>query len=144
MKQAREAFRFERWREAARVLELAGEAAGREPDALRLLAQCYLRMGDFVRALSIAEDYVFIRPADTELLYVVSYCASRTGKLDQAADFGERVRLREPNNIRFLLNLARIYHALGALSRAHDMVAKALAMEPENQRAKKLAAHLKA
>ena len=137
--QAREAFRFERWREAAHTLERAGAVADREPQALRLLAHCYLRMGDYARALGVAEDYVFIRPADTELLYVVSYCASRTGSLEKAADFGERVRLREPHNTRYLLNLARIYHAMGIAVRARDMVDKVLAAEPDNARARRLA-----
>ncbi len=142
IEQARQSFRLERWRDVVHALEGVGDGADREPQVLRLLAQAYLRLGDFERARVVAEDYAFIRPADTELLYVVSYCSSRCGDLEKAADFGERVRLREPHNARYLLNLGRIYHAMGNQARARGMVEKVLEREPGNTRAQRLAALL--
>ncbi|MCB1304354.1 MAG: SpoIIE family protein phosphatase, partial [Leptospiraceae bacterium] len=141
--QARAAFKAGEFQKAINMLEDADIADSREAPLVRLLAQCYLRIKDYSRAVTVAEDYCFLRPADTEMLYAVSYAAGRSGQLDKAADYGERIRLREPHNTRYLLNLARIYAGKGNLDRAQGFLDRVLESEPDNDKALKLAEQLK-
>ena len=77
------------------------------------------------------------------MLYAVSYSAARVGKLEKAADYGERIRLREPHNTRYLLNLARIYAAMGNHKRSAGFLEQVLEAEPDNEKALKLQEQLK-
>ncbi|MCB1137455.1 MAG: SpoIIE family protein phosphatase [Leptospiraceae bacterium] len=138
LEEARANYRSGRFADVVRSLEDAEVAESREAPLLRLLAQSYLRQKKFKQALAVAEDYAYLKPADTEMLYAVSYCAARCGELEKAADYGERIRLREPHNSRYLLNLARIYATKGNRSRAESFLEQVLDSEPDNEKALKL------
>ncbi|MBX7056702.1 MAG: SpoIIE family protein phosphatase [Leptospirales bacterium] len=120
---------------AVRLLEavIARDAENRK--ALRLLATAYFRLKRYDRAAQIAEDYTLLRPADTDFLFLTSYCNKKVGRYDLAADFGERVRLREPDHVQNLTLLAEVHLRLGNMSRARLLAEHALQREPENQRA---------
>ncbi len=108
------------------------------PDMLKLLGKLYYQMGDYLQAIECFEQYLDINPSDNEYLYALSNTYRVFGKLNQAADVGERLYLREPKNILNLLNLAFIYQELKIFGRATMMVEKVLAIDPENLQAKKL------
>jgi tetratricopeptide (TPR) repeat protein len=118
LEQMKEAYRAGDFVKVINRLEDERIAESREAPLMRLLAQSYLRTRDYQRALSVAQDYAFLKPSDTEMLFAVSYCAGRVGQLELAADYGERIRLREPHNTRFLFNLARVYAGQGNPGRA--------------------------
>lgn len=135
LQQAREDYKAGQYQKVINQLQDEDIHESREAPLLRLLAQSYLKLKDYKNALPVAEDYAFLKPADTEMLYAVSHCAARMGQLDKAADYGERIRLREPHNDRYLINLARIYAAKGNASRAEGFLEQVLEAEPEHEKA---------
>ncbi|MBI3395406.1 MAG: SpoIIE family protein phosphatase [Spirochaetia bacterium] len=100
--------------------------------ALRALVRLNLRAGRYAEAAKHAERYLELRPLDTEFLYLAA-CAGKAsakdsrdeGSLRAAAALGERCRLREPEHVNNLLNLADIYRLLGNPERSHKLLSEA-------------------
>ncbi len=113
-----------------RVLEEAYGLDNARPDVIRELAKAYFKKGDFVRAASFSEDYVFLRPGATDFLFAASLSNRRAGEWKKALELGERVRLRDPRMVRNLLNLAEIYIQQANFSRAGAMLDHAAEIEP--------------
>ncbi|MCB1309618.1 MAG: SpoIIE family protein phosphatase, partial [Leptospiraceae bacterium] len=101
---------------------------------IRLLTNAFLRMRRYDRAIEFALEYVSLNPSDTEGLFVVSFCARHIGNLSQAAEFGERVRLRTPDHMRNLMHLVEIYMQSGNFQRANMLLDEAEQNFPENER----------
>jgi hypothetical protein len=82
------------------------------PYKIQNLVLPFLRKRNFKEAVECGlyclHDLVF----DTELLYLLSYGLKKEGKFEEAAQFGERVRVREPLHIKNLFNLIQIYTSL--------------------------------
>ncbi|MBI3396661.1 MAG: tetratricopeptide repeat protein [Spirochaetia bacterium] len=117
---------------ALKALEWAYSMDNQRPEVIRRLVKALILSGDFPRAAELAEDYTYLRPDDTEFVYIAAYCFKKCGKPQRAADFGERVRLRQPHNVKNLINLSDIYRMSGNLSRAMGLIQQALAVEPDN------------
>lgn len=113
-----------------RVLEEAYSLDNARPDVIRELAKAYFKKGDFARAASFSEDYVFLRPGATDFLFAASLSHRRAGELKKALELGERVRLRDPRMVRNLVSLAEIYIAQGNFTRAAAMLDHAAEIDP--------------
>lgn len=109
------------------------------PELLKMVGRLYFNKEDYESAAECFKEYVSIAPDDQEYLYAVSNTLRLAGRLDEAADFGERLLLREPENILNLLNLSDIYTRMNQSRRALGLVDKVQQMDPENQQA----AHLR-
>ena len=128
--------------EALASLTKANELDNSRPSVIYELLRLFLDQKDFTTAAAYAEDYVYLRPADTEVVYIASVCFRKAGDLRRAADLGERVRLRSPRAVKNLLNLARIYASLGNANRAEMLLDDALAIDHDNVSATKLKTQL--
>lgn len=117
---------------ALALLEAAHRQDPKRPEVLRRLALAYVKMEMFDQAAETAREYTEIRPGDTEFLYLTSYSLRKMKQLKMAADFGERVRLRNPRHIRNLINLADIYAVDGNAERASMLLQLALDLDPSN------------
>lgn len=124
--------------EALAALEKANELDNSRPAVIYELLKFHLDQRDFAKAASYAEDYIYLRPGDTEVVYIASVCFRKAGDLDRAADLGERVRLRSPRAVKNLLNLAKIYASLNNLSRAEMLADDVLQLDPDNTPATKI------
>lgn len=119
--------------EAITYLQEAENLDSRIPEVKKNFVKLFLKLKDYSKAARYAEDYLNIKPVDKEILYVASFSARKAGQLKKALDFGERLRLREPNHFKNLMNLAQVYIALKNYERAMYMVQSALHLEPENE-----------
>lgn len=113
------------------------------PLSKKYLAFLFMRKGLYEEAAHYAEEYVRLHPSDNEMLYFSSNMLYKSGKMEKAADFGERLRLRDPNHIKNLLNLARIYLVLRNYESALSVATEAFELDSENEKAAKLLNQLK-
>ncbi|MCE9596426.1 MAG: SpoIIE family protein phosphatase [Spirochaetia bacterium] len=134
---SQELLKNEKADEATAALESALKLDDRHPEVLKRLALAYVKTKQYEKAAPLAEDYTYLRPGDTEFVYVASYCLKKLRKYDRAADFGERVKLRNPRHVKNLINLAEVYARMGNSSRAEALLDAALLIEPDNLNAKK-------
>lgn len=123
--------------EAAAELEQALKLDDHHPEVLKRLTLSYIKLKRYDLAAPVVEDYTYLRPGDTELVYVASYCFKKIKNYARAADFGERVKLRNPRYVKNLINLAEVYARMNNRPRAESLLDSALALDPENPKALK-------
>ncbi|MCP4137569.1 MAG: SpoIIE family protein phosphatase [bacterium] len=116
-------------------LEEAYTADRYNPFILKEMLKQLIRNKDYSGAVLHAEHYIEIRPGDTEFIYITSYCLMKTGKLKKAGELGERVHLRDPKNIKYLLHLAKIYMHVKKYLEADQLLDQVLFLDPENSKA---------
>ncbi|MBL8020858.1 MAG: SpoIIE family protein phosphatase [Leptospirales bacterium] len=124
--------------EAVHVLDEALELDSKSLKTIRMLVRVLLDQKDFEAAFAHAEDYIYLKPLDTDMIYLAAYLCKKLRRPHDAVEFGERVRLRAPGFVRNLINLAEVYRSLKNLNRAEKLVGEALRIEPENPRALRL------
>lgn len=124
--------------EATHLLEEALALDTKSLKTIRLLVKILLDQKNYETAFAHMEDYVYLKPMDTDMIYLASYLCKKLKRFPQAAEFGERVRLRSPAMVRNLTNLAEVYVRLGNKQRAGKLVREALRNEPGNARALRL------
>jgi len=112
-------------------------------ELIKEMAKLSLKIKDYKRAAVLCEDYTMLKPSDDELIYLASFANKMNKELKKAADFGERLKLRDPKNTKNLINLADVYRLLGNIERSRKMLAKAIFFEPDNPNALKLDKMLK-
>lgn len=110
----------------------------RNPEVLQLLTHLYIKRKNFKRASLYARRYVEEHPHDNEFLYLASYTLKMSSEFDAAAEFGERLRLRDRKRIKNLINLADIHSLRNNFKRASYIVSEALVLDPDNDKAMKL------
>ncbi|PJZ71144.1 stage II sporulation protein E [Leptospira perolatii] len=133
LKRAKETANHKDVEEAISFLEQAENLDSRIPEVKKNFVRLFLKIKDYGKAALYAEDYLNMKPVDKEILYVASFAARKAGQLRKALDFGERLRLREPEHLKNLMNLAQIYIALKNYERAMMMTQTALRIDPENE-----------
>ncbi len=108
------------------------------PALLRDLTWGYLKVKEYNKSYEYAKKYTDVQPEHSDYLYLASYSAKKTGNLQDAADYGERLRLRDRNLQRNLLNLADIYLAMKENNRAMKLTREVLDINPEHKVAKRV------
>ncbi len=132
---AKEFMLEKRYAEASQVLGDAMQMDPRSLKTIRMLVRLFLDQKDYDRAFQHVEDYIYLRPMDTDMIYLASYLAKKMKRLRDAAEFGERVRLRAPEFVRNLLNLSEVYARLGNKDRSTKLLREVLRRDPENRKA---------
>lgn len=133
LKKAKEGAGNKEIEEAISYLEQAETLNNQIPEVKKLFVSLFLKKKDYKNAALYAEDYLNLKPVDKEILYIASTAARKSGSFQKALDFGERLKLREPNHIKNLVNLAQIYIALKNYKRAMEMVDVALSVDPKHE-----------
>jgi tetratricopeptide (TPR) repeat protein len=123
---------------ARETLEEALEKAPHHREVLKLLVKLHVREKDFEECLEYLDTYIRDNPGDSEFLYLASYCSRKIDRYQEATELGERVRIREPNHVKNLINLSHSYFLAGNRERAGHILDEALEMEPENSIALRL------
>lgn len=119
-------------------LEEAHRIDDAQPEVMRDLIKAYLKDKQFEKAANLAEDYIHIKPADSEFLYIASYCHKVLQNYKKAADFGERLRLRDHDMVKNLVNLADIYYLQGLYGRSRTIIDFAAKIDPHNPKVKRV------
>ncbi len=110
----------------------------KESEVLKELIRAYIKKNNFKKAARYAEDFNFLRPAESEYLYIASYCHKMAGDAEKAAKIGERLRIREPRMLKNLINLADVYIVKRNFERAKLMIDTAMEIDRENEKLMKL------
>ncbi len=132
VKQAREVRKKGDLNRCAEILEQAYEIDNTSPEVIRELLRIYIDIKNYRRSAELCEDYLVLRPGDNEVLYIASYCYRKIGKFKEAADLGERLRLRDPWQVKNLVHLSDIHRRLGNRNRARHLLEEAVKVDPEN------------
>lgn len=116
-----------------------------DPKVVYELALLNSRLKNFARAAALGEEYCNYDPSDLGMIYLTSrslkYCAGADKSLlKRAADYGERLILREPMSFHGIVNLSDIYRRLEKKDKAERLLRKAEAFDPENKAVQKLKA----
>lgn len=119
-------------------LEEANRIDDSQPEVMRDLVKAYLKDKQFEKAANLAEDYIHIKPADSEFLYIASYCHKVLQNFKKAADFGERLRLRDHDMVKNLVNLADIYYLQGLYARSRTIIDFAAKLDPHDIKVKRV------
>jgi HAMP domain-containing protein/TolA-binding protein len=135
---ARQLMEENKFAEAAVALGDALQLDPRSLKTIRMMVRLFLDQKDYDRAFAQVEDYIYLRPLDTDMIYLASYLCKKLKKLRDAAEFGERVRLRAPDMVRNLLNLSEVYARLGNKDRSAKILREVYKLEPDNKKADKL------
>jgi HAMP domain-containing protein len=129
--------------EAIAYLEEANSLEKNIPEIKKKFIQLYLKIKDYGKAKSMARDYSELKPMDTEIMYITAFCARKVADLKTAIDFGERVRLRDPNHVKNLINLGQTYLASKNYERAENILNSAIGIDPENPSLVRLLEHIR-
>lgn len=104
--------------DAINELEAAGVPADRRA-ASRVIRQ-RMQGGEYAAAVRLAVAAARLYPEDSELIYLAACALKCNGDFERAVDFGERLRLRDPDHVRNTLNLADAYRLSGLRERAAE------------------------
>lgn len=107
-----------------------------DKDLLKTGIRSAIRKKKYHFAIKMLESYTIISPEETDFIFLFSYCLKKTKQLKRAADMGERVRIRKPENISNLINLSEVYLRLKNRKRAKILIEEVLKMDAGNKRAK--------
>ena len=69
---------------------------------------------------------------------MASLCYKRDGQLENAGRLADRLHIREPENLKYLLNLIDIKIAVGETEDARELLRKARRLEHDNKNLRKL------
>lgn len=130
---------------AIQELDRLYEENPHDPKVVYELALLNSRLKNFARAAALGEEYCNYDPSDLGMIYLTSrslkYCAGGDKSLlKRAADYGERLILREPMSFHGIVNLSDIYRRLEKREKAEELFKKAQAFDPDNRAVKRLEA----
>lgn len=80
-----------------------------------------------------AEDLIYICSKDIQTLYKMSKFYKANRFIHEAIEISERIKLREPNNIKNLIHLADMYTYLNLKSKAEPVIKYVLEKEPNHE-----------
>ncbi|AOP35369.1 hypothetical protein A0128_16885 [Leptospira tipperaryensis] len=92
---------------------------------LKLLTNVYIQKKEYQKAAEAALHYSNATPEDSDCLFIISKCYKNSGNIKNATDFGERLRLRNPEHKQNLIHLSEIYQTAGDVSRATMLINEA-------------------
>ncbi|HNK57642.1 MAG TPA: SpoIIE family protein phosphatase [Leptospiraceae bacterium] len=101
---------------------------------LKIRANIAYSKGNFAKAGEYFSEYLDLFPEETNFLFIAANCYKQVGKLESAADYAERLKLREPRNVSNLILLTEIYIALKNIHRATAMLKNAKLVDRNNPR----------
>lgn len=99
------------------------------PDLLKVMGRIYFNTKDYSKSIECFLSYIDLNPGDNEYLYVISNLFRTMGQFNDAADYGERLYLRDQNHFLNLINLSEIYSSLGIDSRSQFMADRAISID---------------
>jgi len=117
------------------------QSIGDNAELARRLYSLYIKNKFYQQAVDLCETYINNNPSDTEFLYLTGYSAKllyrqnrQRNTLLKAADYAERTRLREREQVKNLVNLANVHQLLGNRQRSEKIIAEIKKYDPENSK----------
>ncbi|MBP7280806.1 MAG: SpoIIE family protein phosphatase [Leptospiraceae bacterium] len=117
-------------------------AVANDAELAQEIANIFIEKKDYSFSSQILDTCIAENPSNSNLFYLSSFIKKRNREYKDAAILGERFRLREPNNVKNLVNLADIYRYLNKFEKSQKFLNRALHLEPDNKHALKLKENL--
>ena len=102
-----------------------------EAESTYNLAEVYIRIGDFKRAVKLLQNYIDMKPDDYEALFNLSSALIKTGEYVSAADILSEL-FEESYSIKVVYNLGLTNHKLGKYAESVYYLSEAVEKDPEN------------
>ena len=116
------------------VLEELKRSFPDHPETARYLGRVFYKLKEYEKAIREMEPYFLRNPGDTELAYLLSLSHKRLGQYDRAVEYGEKVVLREPRSLNYVVNLADLYRMQNNPERMQELIARARDIDPEDSK----------
>jgi len=108
-----------------------------------LLLEEHKQKKEFDKLITLGETLISDYPHLTNSILEMAYAFQKIGHYHRAVDFGERIRLRDPENTLNLVNLIESYTKIGKRDFAKSILEASLKIKPHDQNLKKLKEELK-
>lgn len=139
LEKGKELIRLGKLEQSIQILEqLVAKNFPQKDTLLSLLGQTHFKLKNWNLALTHLLEALETKPSNSDLLFYASYSAKMIHNYKLASECGERCFLRDPLNIKNLINLADVYKKLEQGNRAKYLVNKVLKKEPNNRNALRL------
>ncbi len=109
-----------------------------DPELIMEIVHLFIEKKDFFMVSKLLDIYCKENPFNSNAFYLNSFAKKKNREYERAIYFGERFRLREPLNVKNLINLSDSYRMLDQLDNARKYLSRALKLEPTNKNALKL------
>lgn len=124
--------------EALEVLRQAYSMRRDVPGLNKVLAVLTFKDRDYPRAVEILSNYLEHDPHVADFWLYLSIAHKRMGEYQKALDAAQKVFDINPNRVPNLIHLADLYQKLGDSARAHEVLERALRLDPDNRQARSL------
>ncbi|MCB1192098.1 MAG: SpoIIE family protein phosphatase [Leptospiraceae bacterium] len=138
LKEAKIVYDKNNTQEAIRLLESVYTINPINDKVLKSLTKIYFKQKNYSKAIFYAEQYINLDPGENKLLFMISYSYRKLGKLQESVEVGERIRIRNPDFTKNLVNLVEVYVQMENFERARLLTEDAIKVEPSNDKLLKL------
>lgn len=132
---AQEALNLNRIEDFLENAEEAIKLNSNNKELLSELIKLYYNKKEYFKSFYYIEIFLSQYPEENEYIYMGSYSAKKIGKTKYGIELGEALRLRDPSNIKNLLNLSDLYYIADNYTRATKIAKEALNYDPNNKEA---------
>jgi HAMP domain-containing protein len=126
------------FKDAISILEESYNENKDRIEVAKYLIKAYMKNRLYAEASKICKDFLEKNELDSNLMFKASFCLKMNHEFGEAIEMAERIKLREPHNVRNLIHLADMYAYTKNYSRSAKIVKKILSLEPENKGAMKI------
>ncbi|HMZ65598.1 MAG TPA: 7TM diverse intracellular signaling domain-containing protein [Leptospiraceae bacterium] len=110
----------------------------KDPNLVLEITNLFIEKREYSLASRFLDIYNKQNPYNSYAIYLNSFVKKKNKEYEIAAQLGERFRLREPTNVKNLVNLADIYRLLNKMELTRKYLSRALKLDPNNKQALKL------
>ncbi len=118
--------------EARKIINELFEKEGVFPEGLKVLSTIEAEDNKFLEAARAGEKYTQLIPGDTDMFYQTSYNYFKAGENELSISFGERLRLRDPNDLKVLKLLFDVYSENKNRKQMSGIIERISTIDPKN------------
>jgi len=101
---------------------------------LRQTAVTAFKERNFTKAAQEAMTYLALRPLDNQLVFLTAVSCLKLSRYPEGIDLAERLRMRDPHNVRYIGLLIELYLRAGIMNAAGKLVEAMQAYYPQHAR----------
>lgn len=123
-------------KQRARLIEIVGQSRAEDCslEFWRKLAILAFNLREFRIALDEATWFMQWQPLDNQIVFLAAAASKNLQQLSNAADIGERLRMRDPANMKYIALLIDTYLKMGNQSAAGKLIREAQSIDPQHKR----------
>ena len=125
-------------KEAISILKKSYEENKNRAEVAKYLIKAYMKERSYKEAALVCKEFLEKNELDSNLMFKASFCLKMNHEFEEAIELAERIKLREPHNVRNLIHLADMYAYTKNYARSMKLVKKVFLLEPDNKVAMKI------